>query len=99
MSKSNGPKNSVEVLNINSDLNQFTGELFYRVDIGMQTSIPKTSSSTMSPFPQSNIPSLKPLLTIYFLHTEWKNQYQVGQKYDFTMNEHGDLTHKKSEKT
>jgi hypothetical protein len=29
---------------------------------------------------------------------EWKDQYQVGQKYDFVLNETGDLILKKSEK-
>ena len=38
--RSNGAKN-IEVLNIVSDQNPYTGERFYRVDIGTQVPIPK----------------------------------------------------------
>lgn len=96
--RSNGPKNSVEVLSINSDFNT-PGQHNYRVDIGGQVQVTKTESPTMNVFPQSNTPQWRFILSIYFSNSEWKNQYQVGQKFDLVMSETGDLTLKSSNKT
>ena len=62
--RSNGPKSSVEVLNVNSDYHQVAGERFFRVDIGKQVSVSKSTPPTMAPFPQPNLPYLKYSLTI-----------------------------------
>jgi hypothetical protein len=94
--RSNGSKDSVQVLNINSDFT--TGQHMYRVDLAMNASESKTPPSTMVPFSQTNVPYWRPALIVWLPEGEWKDQYQVGQKYDFVMNETGDLTLKKSEK-
>lgn len=100
--RSNGPKTNVEVISIFTDLsvpivrpNTHT----YRVDIGSQQHVTKTESPTMNAFLQSNVSQLRIHLSIYFPNSEWKNQYQVGQKYDLSINETGDLVLKKSDKT
>ena len=89
--RSNGPKNIVEVLNIVSDQNPYTGERFYRVDIGTQVPIPKVMSATMNPFPQP-LTYFRSSLTLYMQGSEWTNQYQAGQKYELVIKEKGELT-------
>ncbi len=92
---------SVDVINIDGQslMDQTTGERIFRVDIGAQVSMSKTTPPTMSPFSQSNVPRLRFYLSIYFPFSEWNNQYQVGQKYELTIKETGELILKPSEKT
>lgn len=88
--RSNGSKDSVEVLNINSDFT--AGQHMYRVDLAINVSKSKIPPSTMVPFSQTNVPDWRPAVIVWIPETEWKQQYQVGQKYDLVMNETtGDL--------
>ena len=88
--RSNGPKNTVEVLNVVSDQNPYTGERIYRIDIGTQIPIPKTMPPTMTPFPQQPT-YFRSSLTLYISGSEWSNQYQAGQKYELVIKEKGEL--------
>jgi hypothetical protein len=91
---------SVDVINIDGQnlVDQVTGERIFRVDIAAQVSMSKTTPSTMNPFSQPNMPRWRFYLSIYFPFSEWKNQYQVGQKYELTIRETGELILKPSEK-
>jgi hypothetical protein len=95
--RSNGHK--VEVLNILSDFTTAPGEHNYRVDIGGVISTSKEEPSTMNVFPQSNIPRWRLHLSIYFLHSELKNQYYVGQKFELIVKDTGELSLKPADKT
>jgi len=91
--QSDGSKDNVQVLSINSDFT--TGQHIYRIDLAKDVSESKTQPSIMGPFPQTNVPYWRLLLTVWLHEAEFNNRYQVGQKYEFSMNDTGDIILKK----
>jgi hypothetical protein len=84
----------VDVINIDGQnvIDQITGEHIYRVDIGAQVPMSKAAPSTMNVFPQSNVSRWRFYLSVFIPFSEWKNQYQVGQKYESVIKETEELS-------
>ena len=91
--QSNRPEDevaNVRVVGINEDL--IEEEMWVKVDIGAQVSVSKPERPTMNAFSQSNIPRLRPYLSIFFPDSEWKNQYHIGQRFEFRIKDKGELS-------
>jgi hypothetical protein len=88
---------NVRVVGINEDFTE-EEESWVKVDIGAKVLISKSERSTMNVFSQSNIPRLRPYLSIFFPDSEWKNQYYVGQRFEFIVKDKGELSLKPVDK-
>jgi hypothetical protein len=91
--QSNRPEDevaNVRVVGINEDL--IEEEMWVKVDIGAQFSVSKPERPTMNAFSQSNIPRLRTYLSIFFPDSEWKNQYHIGQRFEFRIKDKGELS-------
>jgi hypothetical protein len=82
----NGFKKTVAVISLIADIDKF-GDRIVRIEFGTEFSEPP---KTMQPYPTP--PRLRFIMDLILQTSEWNDQYKLGQKYELTVKETGEIT-------
>ena len=85
---------AVQVIGINPDVDQMTGERYTHITIAKE-SIVDPSSIPLSQFSLPNFPNnvsgWKYILNVFIPTEKWNNQYKMWQKYTLIVKDNGEL--------
>jgi hypothetical protein len=83
----------VIVVNQTMDTDPFTGRIFYQIALGIKVPIPVEKPPPGAP--QLVQSAWKHLLHVFVPRENWVNQYTMGQEFDLTVNDEGEVTLKR----
>ncbi len=86
-------KITAQVIQLNPDVDQFSGEQYTQVVLAVESPIPRPPPQVqqMTPFPIPRPVAWKHVLYVFVPNTKWNNQFQMWQKYDIIIKDTGEL--------